>query len=281
MSAEPGDPISAPEQRESAGGYSGEPQSAGLFADMIMALRFFSRLPTGDAPHERPVLARMALALPFASLVIGIGPALLLVLGAAAGLPAYFAAALAVAASIIATGAMAEDAIADAADGLFGGTTRERRLEIMKDSRHGSYGVAALCLFVLLRVTGLGAVAAVNPLAAGGIWLAAGVMARSGALWLPAALPPARESGASAAAGELPRRNFAIGAGFAAILTVVLSGPFTSYLGVLSALFGAAFVVLGWTALCRRFVGGQTGDLTGALMALSELAVLTVLLFFV
>lgn len=280
MSAEPGEPTQQRE-RVSGSGYSGEPQAEGLFADMVMALRFFSRLPTGDAPHEKPVLRRMALALPFASLAIGIGPALLLALATAAGLPSYFAAALAVGAAVIATGAMAEDAIADAADGLFGGGTRERRLEIMKDSRHGSYGVAALCLFVLLRVTGLGAIAAVNPLAAGGVWLAAGAVARSAALWLPVTLPPARDKGAGATAGELPRRNFAIGAGFAVILTVVLAGPFAGWLGVVLALTAAALVTLGWTALCRRLVGGQTGDLTGAAMALCEIAALTAFLLFV
>jgi adenosylcobinamide-GDP ribazoletransferase len=278
MSAEPGEPL---QPRDTASGYSGEPQAEGLFADMVMALRFFSRLPTGDAPHEKPVLRRMALALPFASLVIGIGPALLLTLGTMAGLPAYFAAALAIAAAVLATGAMAEDAIADAADGLFGGASRERRLEIMKDSRHGSYGVAALCLFVLLRVTGLGAIAAMNPLAAGGVWLAAGVIARSAALWLPATLPPARDTGAGATAGELPKRNFAIGASFAVILAVVLAGPFAGWLGVLLALILAALVALGWTALCRRLVNGQTGDLTGALMALGEVAALTAFLLFV
>src|SRR5690554_5047966 len=167
----------------------GEPaQAGGLFEDVVMALRFFSRLPTGDSPHRTPDIARMALALPFASLLIGLGPALLLVALAAAGLPPLLAATLAVAAAVLAGGAMAEDALADSADGLFGGGTPERRLEIMKDSRHGSYGVAALCLFIVLRVVGIGSVAAINPLAAGAIWLAAGVTARTGALWLASAL---------------------------------------------------------------------------------------------
>ncbi|KKB12201.1 hypothetical protein VE25_08650 [Devosia geojensis] len=244
----------------------------------MMALRFFSRLPTGDSPHETPSLARMALALPFASLVIGIGPALLLVFGLLLGLPSYFAAALAVAAAVLATGAMAEDAVADSMDGLFGGASRERRLEIMKDSRHGTYGVAALCLFLLLRVTALGAIGAENPLAAGGLWLAAGVLARSTALWLPVALPPARQTGAGATAGELGWKSFAAGAGFAVILSLVLAGPFAGYLGLLVAFVLLALAVAGWTALCRKLVAGQTGDLTGGLIALCEIAALTAFL---
>jgi adenosylcobinamide-GDP ribazoletransferase len=252
----------------------------GLRDDFIMALRFFSRLPTGGSPHQTPQLGRIAMALPLASAVIGIGPVLLLIGGTLVGLPSPFAAALAVGAMVLASGAMAEDALADAADGLFGGQSIERRLEIMKDSRHGTYGVAALCLLLLLRVTALGAVAASNPLAAGAIWLAASIMGRSGALWLAVALPPARAIGASATAGQLPARNFAVGAVFAIILLFVLGGPATSLVGLGAALLLAVAVMAGWTALCRRLVGGQTGDLIGALGALVEVAVLAGLLPF-
>lgn len=245
-----------------------------------MALRFFSRLPTGDSPHQTPELGRIAMALPLASVAIGIGPALLLIGAVLVGLPSYFAAALAVGAMVIASGAMAEDALADAADGLFGGQTTERRLEIMKDSRHGTYGVAALSLFLLLRVTALGAVAAVNPLAAGAMWLAASIAGRSGALWVAVALPPARADGASATAGRLPGRSFAVGAVFAVVLLFLLAGPATSLVGLGAALLLAVAVIALWTALCRRLVGGQTGDLIGALGALVEIAVLAGLLPF-
>ncbi|WP_244542346.1 adenosylcobinamide-GDP ribazoletransferase [Devosia psychrophila] len=256
-------------------------EGLGLRADFIMALRFFSRLPTGDSPHQVPDLGRIAMALPLASVAIGIGPVLLLIGGALIGLPAYFAAALAVAAMVIASGAMAEDALADAADGLFGGHTIERRLEIMKDSRHGTYGVAALCLFVLLRVTGLGAVAAINPLAAGAIWLSASIAGRSAVLWLAVALPPVRKDGASATAGRVPGRSFAVGAVFAVVLVFLLAGPVVGLLGPGVAVIAALVMIMGWTALCRRMIGGQTGDLIGALGALVEIAVLTALLGFV
>jgi adenosylcobinamide-GDP ribazoletransferase len=267
---------------------AGEPSSPraaaddiGLQADFIMALRFFSRLPTGSSQHQTPNLGRIAMALPLASVAIGVGPALLLIGGASIGLPAYFAAALAVGAMAIASGAMAEDALADAADGLFGGHSIERRLEIMKDSRHGTYGVAALCLFILLRVTALGAIAAINPLAAGAIWLAASIVGRSGALWVAVALPPARSEGAAATAGQLPVRNFAVGAVFAALLLFLLAGPATSIFALLVAVMLAVVVMAGWTALCKKLVGGQSGDLIGALGALVEIVVLAALLPFV
>ena len=246
-----------------------------------MALRFFSRLPTGRSAHRKPDLGRIAVVLPLASLIIGIGPALLLVGGAMAGLPSYFAAALAVGAMALVSGAMAEDALADAMDGLFGGHTVERRLEIMKDSRHGTYGVTALALFILLRVTALGTMAAINPLMAGCLWLAATVAGRSGALWLAVALPPGRRDGASAAAGQVPVRSFATGAGLAVVIVGLLVVPVAGLLPMGMALVLGLLVIAGWTALCRRLVGGQTGDLIGALVGLVEIAVLTGLVGFV
>lgn len=256
------------------------PRGFGLKDDLVMALRFFSRLPTGDSPHEKPDLGRIAMALPLASLVMGALPALLLIGGVWAGLPPYFAAALAVAAMVVVGGGMMEDSLADAADGLFGGATRERRLEILKDSRHGTYGVAALCLFLVLRVTALGSIAAINPLAAGALWLAANIGGRSGGLWIAVALPPARPDGASATAGALPRSRFAIGAALAALLVFVIGAPASSLLGVILALVAVMLAALAWTALCRHLVGGQTGDLIGAAAGLGEIAALAVLLIF-
>jgi adenosylcobinamide-GDP ribazoletransferase len=256
------------------------PAERRLNDDLVMALRFFSRLPLGDRPHERPDLARIVLAAPFASLVIGFLPALILMGAAWIGVPGYFAAALGVAAIVVATGAMPEDALADAADGLFGGDSIERRLEIMKDSRHGTYGVAALCLYVMLRVTGLGALAVGFPLEAGAVWLAAMVLSRSGALWLSVALPAARSGGASASAGRVGGRGFAIGAGFAALLCFVLAAPFVGIAGLVFGIAAAGGVALGWVVVCRRLIGGQTGDLIGALQALLEVAALTMFLIF-
>jgi adenosylcobinamide-GDP ribazoletransferase len=179
----------------------------------------------------------------------------------------------------VVTGAMTEDAIADSVDGLFGGHDVERRLEIMKDSRHGTYGVCAIVMLLALRVTAVGSI--VNPLGAAGTWLAATVMARSGALWLTVALPAARVGGAAATAGQVTRQAFGIGAVFMVVLSFVLAGFAVSVLGLLTAYALGALVIWGWVTLCRRLIGGQTGDLIGALMALIEVAVLTAFMIFV
>ena len=247
--------------------------------DLLMGIRFFSRLPTGSAPHRRPNLSRIALALPLSSLVIGIGPALLLLGLEWLNIPHFFAAALAVAAMIAVTGAMTEDAIADSLDGLFGGQDAEARLAIMKDSRHGTYGVCAIVMLLTLRVAAIGSIG--NALEATGVWLAATVMARSGALWLTVALPAARVGGAAATAGQVTRQAFGIGAVFMVVLSFVLAGFAVSVLGLVVAYALAALVIWGWVTLCRRLIGGQTGDLIGALMALIEVAVLTAFMVFV
>jgi len=253
----------------------GEPAEGQLFDGLVMALRFYSRLPTGERPHLRPDLNRIATSVPFASLIIGAAPAIVLLAAALLGLPRLFAAGLAVGVAVITAGAMAEDALADAADGLFGGTIRERRLEIMKDSRHGTYGVAALCVFLILRVAALSSMVAVEPLSAAAIWLGAMVMARSGALWLTVALPAARTDGASATAGRVAPHAFALGAVLALILGLVLTAPGVGLPGFICAVATMAAVAYGWTGLCKRLVGGQTGDLIGALQALLEIAALT------
>ena len=260
-----------------------QPEAYGwrLADDLIMGLRFFSRLPTGDSPFEQPNLNRITVGLSFTSVAIGFLPALLMMIVAWLGVPSYFAATLGVAAMLAATGAMADDALADSADGLIGGATIERRLEIMKDSRHGTYGVAAIGLYLLLRVTAIGAVAAYNPLAAGAIWLASTVIGRSASLWVSVALPNAREGGASASVGRVSRRAFFAGIGFAVLLTFVLAAPFTSVVAVILSLAAAASVAAAWVWTCRKLIGGQTGDLIGALQALIEVVVLTVLLMFV
>lgn len=251
---------------------------ARLVDDLLMGLRFYSRLPTGDRPHERPNLSRIALALPFTSCVIGLAPVAALLALEWLGTAHLFSAAFAVAVGVVVTGAMAEDALADSADGLFGGQNIEERLAIMKDSRHGTYGVAAIVMLLLLRVSAIGSVG--NPLAAAGVWLAAMVMSRSGALWLTRALPAARSGGAAATAGRVSMQAFAVGGIFAVILSFVFAGFAVGVLGLALAYLSCAGVLFGWIALCRRLIGGQTGDLIGALQALLEIAALSAFMVF-
>ena len=107
------------------------------------------------APPAAGALARAAWAFPIAGLVVGLIGAIVYALAHRIGLPSWTAAALAVAATLLATGCLHEDGLADTADGFGGGKTREQKLEIMRDSRIGTYGVCALALSLLLRVGAL------------------------------------------------------------------------------------------------------------------------------
>lgn len=106
------------------------------------------------------------------------------------------------------------------------------------------------------------------------------VLARSGCLWLSLELPNARAGGVSASAGRVGRGSFGFGLLFAAIIAFIAAAPFTSLVALVLAFLVAGLIAWAWTAVCRRLIGGQTGDLIGALQALIEVGVLTVLLAF-
>src|SRR5690606_40192087 len=109
------------------------------------------------------------------------------------GLPSGPAAALALAAAMLMTGCLHEDGLSDVADGIGGGSTRERKLEIMRDSRIGSYGTAALVISLLLRWSALAALA--GPAQVFAAFIAAHCASRALPGALMHVLPPARADG--------------------------------------------------------------------------------------
>lgn len=239
-----------------------------LFAvsDVAVAFVLLSRLPLPRLPdHAFSHQARAAWAFPLVGMVVALLAGGLGLAALALGLPAGVAAGLVLGAQIMLTGAMHEDGLADTADGLWGGYTPERRLEIMKDSAIGTYGVLALILSLGLRW------AALTLLLPGGIGvlLAAAPLSRAPLAAVMTALPPARGSGLSAGIGA-PGWGvslIALGLGFG--LAWVATGPEALiFLGL--ALFAAAALA----ALARAKIGGQTGDILGATQQIAEITVL-------
>jgi adenosylcobinamide-GDP ribazoletransferase len=251
--------------------------------DLAACLRFFTRLPLPafgfeTEPHAAPQLSRIGWMAPFAGALIGGGGALALVMTQTLALPHLIGAALGVSALVAVTGALHEDGLADVADGFGGGATRERKLEIMRDSRIGAFGGAALGLSLILRVAALAALLD-HSLAAGcaGIILASAA-ARAFALAPLALLDPARAEGLGASAGRLVSGT-AWQAGIGAFVIAVLAG--FAGLGVAEALLSAGLALaaaLAMTSLARRQIGGQTGDVAGAAEQLAEIACLIGLL---
>ena len=236
-----------------------------LPGDLRAGLSLLTRLPL-PPPAQFPT-PPACWAWPFAGLVVG-GLATGGGLAALAlGLPAGLAAVVVLMIGTLTTGALHEDGLADCADGFWGGWTKDRRLEIMKDSHIGSYGVMALLLVTLARWS------AASALLAAGHWpalIAAATLSRVPMAVLMAALPNARGSGLAASVGRPGRRQV----GAAAVLALGLGCGITGSVGLAMALAVAvAGLALAWIA--RAKIGGQTGDVLGASQQLSDLAALT------
>lgn len=272
-------PASAP-PAETETGIADLPVWPGWLTATAQCVRFYSRLPVpampgeGD-PHAIPDFRTIPRALPIAALLIVAPAALVLVAASALGLGDIVSAALAVTALVLTTGAFHEDGLADSADGLFGGHTVERRLEIMKDSRVGTFGACALGLSLLLRVALLalileraGAVAALGAILAASGW------SRAEGIRILSRDAPARVYGAAAAVGRPPRSTALIGLALAALLALLtaIACELPLY-GVGLGLALATLVATGLAALARRLIGGPTGDIAGAAQQLGEIAI--------
>ena len=229
------------------------------------ALAFLTRLPVGRL--DAADFARAPGWFAAAGLAIGALAAGVWWLAAAVW-PPVLAALASVAALALITGALHEDGLADAFDGLGSGRPAERALEIMRDSRIGSYGVLALVLVIGLRASAL---AALMPGLAGALVVIAGAMASRAVLPIVMAhLPPARTDGLGRSAGspEMPVWAGALAIGLLALLVFL---PFSAWVPALLAGGAAALAV---SRMALRQIGGQTGDTLGATQLLTETAIL-------
>ncbi|MFS8038491.1 adenosylcobinamide-GDP ribazoletransferase [Xanthobacter sp. AM11] len=257
-----------------------------IATDLACALRFYSRLPLPAGRDDAqafaaPNLDRIAYAIPLAGVVIGLVGGLVLLAATALKLPAFLAAALAVTALVLTTGAFHEDGLADTADGLGGGRDRAQRLAIMRDSRIGTYGASALGLALLLRIGAIEAlVTASGPLRAALTLVAAAAASRAAGILLLLALPPARSDGAGAALGE-PSPEAALACGLvAALVTAVILLPSFGVGAVFAGLIGPLLALGVMMRLSGRLIGGQTGDVAGATQQVAEIVFLIGVLIF-
>jgi adenosylcobinamide-GDP ribazoletransferase len=239
--------------------------------DLKIGLIFLSRLPLAhQEPIEKGQLAQALWTAPIVGVGVGLVGAGVYGLAQALHVPPLPAAALAVAATVIVTGGLHEDGLADVADGFGGGATRERKLEIMRDSRIGSYGVCALILSFGLRWSALATIA--NPWAVALALCAAHTAARAGLPAFMSQVAPARPDGLSASAGSPPGRSVAIAFAVGILALVLALGPGKALVSlILLALSGLMLA-----RLAIRQIGGQTGDILGAFEQTGEILILLV-----
>ena len=263
---------------------SSDPQSPGtespapdIRAQFRLAAAFLTRLPVDDADNTGeatpPDLASAMWLFPVVGFGIGGAGAIALALLAGVGVPAPVAATLAIGIVVWLTGALHEDGLADLADGFGGGETREQKLDIMRDSRIGAYGMLALAVTVVAKIAALAAIAAVDIGAAAGALIAAATWSRS--LFAPTMrwLPPARDDGLGALAGTPGEGATWKGLALGALLTaLVLITPAGSGVLIILAAGGLGAFAVGWLAL--RQIDGYTGDVLGGVQQAAEAAAL-------
>lgn len=236
---------------------------------LLCAVQFLTRIPTPALKAFEPEwITRSARYFPLIGQGVGAICAGTL-LAAERVWSAPVAAVLAIAVGLLVTGAFHEDGLADTADGLGGGQTPERRLEIMKDSRIGTYGVCALVMALALK----GAVLASTPAATGAIALvAAHGLGRAAAVGVMRLTPYAPHG----EAGKWKPAPQGVRTGETLVALLIAAWPL-AFLPLGAAMVGLAgggalaFVV---ARLARRLIGGHTGDVLGAVEQVFELGFL-------
>lgn len=238
-------------------------------ADLAAGFGLLTRLPVGwlvpgDVPY-RP--GRAVWTYPLAGLLVGAAEAATLTACRHFGLPPLVGAGWTLVVAVVLTGGLHEDGLADTADGFGGGRTRERTLEIMRDSRIGSYGTLALMLSLLIRVSALAVIPADRAVTA---LLVIGALSRGSMLVGLALLKPARVDGLSRGLGRLSPTALALG-GIIALASSLLLTPSHA----VAAIADSAAVAVIVCALAQRRIGGHTGDVLGTVCVAVECVILT------
>ncbi len=234
---------------------------------LLAALQFLTRVPI--CLRAEPSLSRTVAWFPAAGTLIGAA-----VGGVAAGMwqltPPLVAAGVAVTIGLLITGAFHEDGLGDIADAFGGGWTVERRLEILKDSRHGTYGVAAMCASIVVRMLTLGSLPGPAVMFAAAV--AAHTMGRVAAVGLAGTMRLATHTGLGADYGRstTPLRA-AAGCAAGLGLTALAVGWWAAPLAVAAVAAASATGLL-----ARRKIGGISGDVLGAAEQVAECLCLVV-----
>lgn len=242
-------------------------QELTLFA---LALQLLTRVPIGQwADYSDDRAAASSRYYPLIGALIGVVGAVIFWVADAA-FPQIVAVLIALIATALITGALHEDGFADCCDGLGGGATRERALEIMRDSRLGTYGVLGLMLMIALKLTVLTSVAsAILP------WcLVAGhCVSRAAMVVVIGTGTYARSSGSASGVASAPRRANILIAVALALLALVPLALHVSLGSALASIAGATVLGLAMHQTYQRRLGGYTGDCLGAIQQVTEVGV--------
>lgn len=252
-----------------------------MLEDFLLALTLLTRIPVPHFEIETKANHGTAFwAYPIVGAIVGSIGAAAFAVAQSVGLTGFPAVILALAAMVLTTGAFHEDGFADFCDGVGGGQTPEQKLEIMRDSRLGTYGAMGLIFLVGLTMALLANLYAnlqhfysSTNYGMACILISTSAFQRA-AIGLPLMLLfPARPTGLAADTPTPSFASFAVGIAFAFVLGVILLGAYNALCALLAA-FAAATVAV---VLSAYYLGGRTGDALGATASLAGLFVLAVL----
>jgi adenosylcobinamide-GDP ribazoletransferase len=239
--------------------------------DFKTAVAFLTRLPM---PHPHGAIpenfVRAHRMFPVVGALIGAAAGFVCLVLRWCGVPDLAAAALALGASAILTGALHEDGLADVADGFGGGRDRAAKLEIMRDSRLGTYGALILLVSFAARLSALAVIPDGYVVYA---LVAAHALARGVLPVMSVNLPYARTDGLARNAGQ-PDAAVALTAIIIALVIALLA---LSWANAFWSALAAALSALGMAWLAKRQIGGQTGDVLGGAEQVAETAILLLL----
>ncbi|MFL5266028.1 MAG: adenosylcobinamide-GDP ribazoletransferase [Stellaceae bacterium] len=244
------------------------PRPPGLFGGFAAATAFLTRIPIDLPPGAARHIGNAAWAFPLVGAGIGAVAALTYGFAQLLGLHSWLAALTAVTTAVVLTGALHEDGLADTADGFCGGPDREAKLAIMRDSRHGTFGVLALVLSVSLRAAALAAMG--DMLHAGLALVAAHSASRAILPMAMRLLSPARVDGLGFSAGKPSAASAVVAVFIGAIVALAGLGPMLGTIAI--CLAGAT--VFAMAGLASRQIGGYTGDVLGCFQQIGEIVML-------
>ena len=236
-----------------------------ILREFAAAVQFMTRIPMPAFRYEPELVLRGAKFYPLVGALVALG-AIAVQWCLRPHLPATITAVLVLAYLVVITGGFHEDGLADVADALGGGWTRERILEIMKDSRIGSFGALAIVLSLLAR---WGLLAAMPVARLPWYLLAAHVLCRWTTLPLGTFMNSARSDGLGARlAHKIPLGSALIGTVFAFVIV-----GWALRMQAVIAIAAVSVVTLLSGCYYRSKIGGITGDCFGATNQLAEIAI--------
>ncbi len=252
-------------------------EAEAVLDDLRASTAFLTRLPPdwlGPTASERPDFRRAARVFPLTGVLVGAVGGGVLVIAVWLNIPTFVAAALAVLATMAFTGGLHEDGLADTLDGFGGGATPARKLEIMDDSRIGTFGVAAVVFSILLRVAALASLLPLGAFRAALVLIAAESVSRAAMVRLWQELPAARLGGLAHDTGPPDQQAMVVAMVIGLAVAVILVWPAIGFWAAMLAILLAVVATYIFTRLSYREIGGRTGDTLGASQQIAAVAFL-------